>query len=106
MDQTSQTLKLVAFIFALIATIATGIVIIPLAWTIPMTIHLYNAYKGKQYSLAFAICSLLFLNTIAGILLIVDYVLYESKKSSVTTNQTTVNQLPENNDNTNTNSLC
>ena len=71
MSDKDHTLRLIAFIFALINTIAAGIVIIPLAWMIPMTVHTYRVYKGmKANTIAFGVCSLIFLNLISGILLL------------------------------------
>ncbi len=49
------------------------VMLIPLCWILPMTL-LYNkaAKNGKKVSLAFEICTLLFVNTFAGILMLVD----------------------------------
>lgn len=69
----TKTLRLLAFIFMLISTVSVGICIIPLAWMIPMTIICYNNMKeDKKCSLAFAICTLLFVSIVSGVLLIVD----------------------------------
>jgi len=66
-------MKLAAFILCLIATISVGWTLIPLAWCIPMTISVYKAYKGKKtLSVGFDVCVLLFVNVIAGVLLLVD----------------------------------
>lgn len=66
-------LKLAAFILALLTTIGTCWVLIPLLWTIPMTVKIYKSYKYNQpLSMGFKVCSILFLNTIAGILLLID----------------------------------
>ena len=66
-------MKKFAFVFSLIATISEGILIIPLAWMIPMTIMIYKASKGeRELSLGFKICTLIFNNIISGILLLVD----------------------------------
>lgn len=65
-------LLLAAFILNLVTTIICGIVIIPLAWMIPMTVHSYGVYKGtKPNTTAFAVCTLLFLDLISGILMLV-----------------------------------
>lgn len=64
---------LAAFIFALITTILLGYLVVPLAWMIPMTVMMWGMYKGtRQNSVAFGVCSLLFVNMISGILLLVD----------------------------------
>lgn len=96
-DQSSRTLKLIAFIFALLETISLGISTLAFIFTnfiaaiiagivfilvLLMTIHIYNASKGEKYSLLFAIVSLLILGIVPGILLIVDYASYESKKDN------------------------
>jgi len=73
MDKDSkQTLKMVAFILNLITTIGVGWLIIPLAWMIPMTVISWKIYKGQRPStMAYAICDLIFLNMVSGILLLV-----------------------------------
>ncbi len=66
-------MKLAAFILCVLSTIAIGWLLIPLIWCIPMTVSVYKAYKGeKELSTGFNVCVLLFLNLIAGILLLVD----------------------------------
>jgi hypothetical protein len=67
-----KTLRLVAYILNLISTICIGWTLIPLAWMIPMTIISYGIYKGtKKNTVAFGVCTLLFVNLISGILLLV-----------------------------------
>ena len=67
----SDTLGLVAKIFMILSTVITGFYIIPLAWMLPMTIVLCNKLKNdKEITVGFAVCILLFCNTIAGILLL------------------------------------
>ena len=69
----SSTLKLVAFILCLLSTIASAFALIPLAGCIPMTIAVYKNYNGeKELSTAFKVCTLIFVNLIAGILLLID----------------------------------
>jgi uncharacterized membrane protein YvbJ len=47
--------------------------IIPLAWTIPMTVIYFKKIKnGEQISTAFKVCSLLFVSLVAGILMLCD----------------------------------
>ncbi|MFA7222499.1 MAG: hypothetical protein WC148_03095 [Bacilli bacterium] len=66
-------MKLAAFVLCLLATIVSGVVLIPLCWCIPMTIKVYHAYKdGTPLSTGFNVCVLLFVSMIAGILLLVD----------------------------------
>ncbi len=66
-------MKLAAFILCLISTISAGFLLIPLIWMIPMTVKVYKAYQGEEeLSVGFDVCTLLFVNMIAGILLLVD----------------------------------
>jgi hypothetical protein len=45
--------------------------LIPLAWIIPMTVITWKIYKGKsENSVAFGVCTLLFVNMVSGILLL------------------------------------
>lgn len=68
-----STLRLVAFILALLSTVTAGFAIIPLAWMIPMTVMTWGIYKGKRpNTVAFGVCSLIFLNVVGGILLLVS----------------------------------
>lgn len=70
--ETDKNIKLVAFIFMLISTIGVGWSIIPLAWMIPMTVISYGIYKGtKKNTVAFGVCSLIFVSLVGGILLLV-----------------------------------
>ncbi len=71
-DSNSKTLFLVAFIFCIISTVATCWLLIPLAWMIPMSVHCWGIYKGtKKNTTAFGVCTLIFVNLVAGILLLV-----------------------------------
>ena len=70
--ETDKTLKLVAFILNLVSTIGVGWTLIPLAWMIPMTIRSYGIYKGtKENTTTFAVCTLIFVSLVGGILLLV-----------------------------------
>ena len=64
----------VAKVFMIIGCVFSALwYLIPLAWTIPMTVHLFKASKkGEKVGTAFKVCSLLFVNTIAGILLLCE----------------------------------
>lgn len=47
--------------------------LIPLAWCIPMTVHYFNCIRdGKEISVGFKVCSLLFVSLIGGILMLCD----------------------------------
>ncbi len=72
-SSTDQTLRLVAFVFMLISLISTCWLVIPLAWTIPMTVTSWGIYKGtKPNGVAFGVCSLLFVSLVAGVCLLVS----------------------------------
>lgn len=67
-----RTLFLVAFVFCIITTVASCWLIIPLAWMIPMSVHCWGIYKGRsRNTVAFGVCTLLFVSLVAGILLLV-----------------------------------
>jgi len=73
-----KTLLLVAFIFMILGTVGLGIFLFPLAWCIPMTIHCYKCYQGEEKaSIGFAICTLIFVSLVGGILLIVESTMNE-----------------------------
>ena len=66
-------IQVVALVLMIVTTVLMGFAIFPLAWTLPMTLHYNNCLKRKtQPSLAFKVCVLIFVNLIAGILMIVD----------------------------------
>lgn len=68
-----KTLRLVAFILNIVTTVGIGWTIIPLAWMIPMTVISHGIYKGtKKNTVAFGVCTLLFMNLVSGILLLVS----------------------------------
>ena len=70
-SETDKNLRLAAFVLSVIACVGMGILLIPLAWTIPMTVHTYKIYKGeKPNTVAFGVCELLFVGLIAGVLLL------------------------------------
>jgi uncharacterized membrane protein YvbJ len=67
------TLQTVAKIFMIISTVVMGLYLIPLAWCLPMTISYCNKIKnGEPVSTGFKICTWLFVNTIAGIVMLCD----------------------------------
>ncbi|MBQ9266080.1 MAG: zinc-ribbon domain-containing protein [Bacilli bacterium] len=72
-EEGKKTLRTVALVFMIINTVIFGFALIPLAWMIPMCIHVNEKLKtGEEISIGFKICTLLFCSTIAGILLLVD----------------------------------
>ena len=73
MEDSERTLRLVAYVFNLIATIIAGFALIPLAWMVPMTVISYGIYKGtKRNTVAFGVCTLIFVSLVGGILLLVS----------------------------------
>lgn len=69
----NETLRTLAKVFMIVGTIAQASFLIPLAWCIPMTVHYFKCTKeNRPVSTGFAVCSLLFVNTISGILMLVD----------------------------------
>lgn len=72
-NSTDQTLRLIAFILCILSAVSVCWAIIPLAWMIPMTVHCWKLYKGEKVNtVAFGVCTLLFVNIISGILLLVS----------------------------------
>lgn len=72
--QTSGTITATK-VFMIIGTIFMAIytLCIGLAWCLPMTISYCNKVKrGEPIGTGFKVCSLLFVNTIAGILMLCD----------------------------------
>ena len=58
-------------IFMVIGCVVTGWAIIPLLWTIPLTMHVWRKLSDDEpISIAVKICSLLFVNIVAGIMLL------------------------------------
>lgn len=56
-----------------IVIVATfGIGLIAAAWVVPMTVLTHKAAKGPYKHTALAVCTLLFVNIISGILMLVD----------------------------------
>lgn len=65
-----SALRIIAKIFMLISCIFSGFCFLfPLAWTIPMTVHYW---KNRTVGTGFKVCSLIFVNTVAGILMLCD----------------------------------
>ncbi len=58
-------------IFLIIGCIAQGWLLLPLAWCLPITISVCKKMKrGEPVGTGLKVCALLFVNTIAGILLL------------------------------------
>ena len=69
-----STLSTVAKAFMIVGCVVAGLeALLPLCWAIPMTLHYHRCLEeGKPVSTAFKVCSLLFVNTVAGILMLCD----------------------------------
>jgi hypothetical protein len=68
---TDKGLRMAAFILCLLSTIAVCWLIIPLAWMVPMTVISWGIYQGtRPNTVAFGVCTLLFVSIIGGILLL------------------------------------
>ena len=64
-------LAIAAKIFLILGCIAQGWLLLPLAWCLPITISACGRMKrGEPVGVGLKVCSLLFVNTIGGILLL------------------------------------
>lgn len=73
MTNQDRVFRLIVFLLNIISCLGWAMLIIPLAWMIPMTICSWNIYKGKRANTtAFGVCTLIFLNLISGILLLLS----------------------------------
>ena len=63
-----DTMSIIVKIFMVIGCISMGWALIPLAWCIPMTVSVFKSLdEGRPISTGMKVCTLLFVNTIAGI---------------------------------------
>ncbi len=70
----NDTAYQVAYVFMVISTIFMAFAIIPMAWCIPMTLHYKHAHeRGEEVTIAFKVCSLLFVSMIGGIAMFLDH---------------------------------
>ena len=71
--QSDDTMQTVIKVFLILSCVAMGWMIIPLAWCLPMTISICRSMKeGRPISTGMKVCTLLFVNLIAGICLLCD----------------------------------
>ena len=69
--QDHSALFTVIKVFMVIACIAMGWTLIPLAWLIPMTVSVFRRLAARQpIGVGFKVCVLLFCSLIAGIMLL------------------------------------
>ena len=69
----NEGLKTATKVLMIVGTVFTSLYgfFIPLAWCLPMTLSYFKKIKnGEPISIGFKVCSLLFVNTIAGILML------------------------------------
>lgn len=71
---TGSALKTVAKVFMILGTVFRSFFyLIPLAWCLPMTIIYFGKIKrGESVSTGFKVCTLLFVDLIAGIVMLCD----------------------------------
>ena len=61
----------VAKVFLILGCIGFGVFLIPLAWCIPITVSIFRKLRsGEEIGVGLKVCTLLFVNLIAGILLL------------------------------------
>lgn len=66
-----DTMHTIVKIFLILGCIAQGWLILPLAWCLPITISVFNSLRDNQpIGTGMKVCSLLFVNMIAGICLL------------------------------------
>jgi len=67
-SETNDTLAIIIKIFMVLGCVAYGWTLIPLIWCIPLTIKVFKCLnEGTPISTGVKVCSLLFVNLIAGI---------------------------------------
>ncbi len=67
----SDGLAVAAKIFLIISCVVQGFFLLPLAWCLPITITLFGKMnRGEYIGTGLKVCTLIFVNTIAGILLL------------------------------------
>lgn len=72
-NQRSSGLKTATKVFMILSCIAGAIYLFPLCWVLPMTIvYFRRTSQGIPMSVAFKVCTLIFVNLIAGILMLCD----------------------------------
>ena len=74
-QQTSNTMKTLAKVFMILGTIinASWTFGLSLCWCIPMTVIYWKKVdRGEPVSLAFKVCSLIFVSMLGGVFMLVD----------------------------------
>ena len=66
-----EGLVTVVKVFLILSCVGMGIFLLPLAWCIPMTVSIFRKFKsGEPIGMGLKICTLLFVNLVAGVLLL------------------------------------
>ncbi len=66
-----DTMEIIVKIFLILGCISSGWALIPLLWTIPITVSIFGKLKRREpIGTGLKICTLLFVNLIAGIILL------------------------------------
>ena len=66
-----DTMAVVAKVFLVLGCISQGWLLLPLAWCLPITISVFHALRDKRpVGTGLKVCTLLFVNLIAGICLL------------------------------------
>lgn len=69
--QEDDTMSIVIKVFLILGCISQGWLLIPLAWCIPITVSVFNSMRDKRpISTGMKVCTLLFVNLVAGICLL------------------------------------
>lgn len=72
-EEETPVIRTVAKIFMILGCIAMAFTLIPLCWTIPMTVSYWNKTRDhRPVTTGFKVCCLLFVSLVAGILMLCD----------------------------------
>lgn len=70
-NETTEAMQIVIKIFMILGCVSYGWLLFPLAWCIPMTVSVFHSFRDrKPVSTGMKVCTLLFVNLIAGICLL------------------------------------
>ena len=68
---TSDTMNTIIKVFLIIGCVTQGWMLLPLAWCIPITVSIFNSLRDRRpIGTGMKICTLLFVNVVAGICLL------------------------------------
>lgn len=70
-SENDDTIVVIVKVFLILGCISQGWLLIPLAWCIPITVKVFSCLnKGVPVSTGMKVCTLIFVNLIAGICLL------------------------------------